>query len=124
MTKLPDLTVLCTFMTSSLTLFMISALSEGAPLLLVVCCASWWIQLTGALSREEPIFPDKFQARDYSTSQHSILHIYFAQAFKDFLLQDKKFVHSVLDKINADNLRSFLKTLSREPHIATSERDR
>jgi hypothetical protein len=110
-------------MTSSLTLFMISALSEGAPLLLVVCCALW-IQLTGALSREEPIFADKFQARDYSTSQHNILHIYFAEAFKDFLFQDKKFVHSVLDKINADNLRSFLKTLSREPHIATSERDR
>ncbi len=63
----------CTFMTSSLTLFMISVLSEGAPLLLVVCCASW-IQLTGALSRDEPIFVDKFQARDYSTSQHNILH--------------------------------------------------
>ena len=42
----------------------------------------------------------------------------------DFLVQDKKFVQSVLEKINPDNLRSFLKTLSKEPHLADSERDR
>jgi hypothetical protein len=39
-------------------------------------------------------------------------------------LQDKEFVNSVLEKINADSLRSFLKTLSKEPHIAASERDK
>jgi hypothetical protein len=79
-------TVLCTFMTSSLTLFMISALSEGATLLLVVCCASW-IQLTGALSREEPIFADKFQARDYSKSQNHIFpcHHLFCPSVQGFL---------------------------------------
>ena len=39
-------------------------------------------------------------------------------------MQDKEFVNSVLERINADSLRSFLKTLSLEPHIAASERDR
>ena len=33
-------------------------------------------------------------------------------------------MNSVLEKINADSLRHFLKILSQEPHIAASERDR
>ncbi len=38
--------------------------------------------------------------------------------------QDKQLLNAVLDRINPDSLRNFLKTLSREPHVAASDRDR
>ena len=37
---------------------------------------------------------------------------------------DKQFVSSVLDKVDGQSIRQFLKTLTEEPHIAASERDR
>ena len=56
----------------------------------------------------------------------SVYSIFFILNFNLFLifLKDKEFVNSVLEKINADSLRSFLKVLSKEPHIAASDRDR
>jgi hypothetical protein len=38
--------------------------------------------------------------------------------------QDKNVVQGVLDKMDTKNIRNFLEILSKEPHIAASERDR
>jgi len=38
--------------------------------------------------------------------------------------ENKEFVAEVINKVNSENLRSFLKTLTKKPHIAASERDR
>ena len=37
---------------------------------------------------------------------------------------DKEFVSDVLEKVDSDSIREFLKTLSAKPHIAASDRDR
>ena len=39
-------------------------------------------------------------------------------------IQDKDFVQEVLNSMDTTSIRSFLETLSAEPHIAASERDR
>ena len=38
--------------------------------------------------------------------------------------QDKEMVKSVLDTVDTKKIRNFLEILSKEPHIAASERDR
>jgi hypothetical protein len=38
--------------------------------------------------------------------------------------QDKEFVKSVLDQVDQESLRGYLKELSKEPHIAAGRRDK
>jgi hypothetical protein len=48
-----------------------------------------------------------------------------AVVFDNFILvQDKSFVSSVVDQIDARKIRDYLNTLSKEPHLAASDRDR
>ena len=46
------------------------------------------------------------------------------QAATEDKFDDKQFVSGVLDKVDGQSIRQFLKTLTEEPHIAASERDR
>ena len=38
--------------------------------------------------------------------------------------ENKDFVQNVLEKVDENNIRKFLKELSRKPHLAASKRDR
>ena len=42
----------------------------------------------------------------------------------DDRFENKQFVADVLDKVDSQSLRSFLQILTKEPHIAASDRDR
>ena len=47
-----------------------------------------------------------------------------SKAANDDRFENKQFVADVLDKVDSQSLRSFLQVLTKEPHIAASDRDR
>ena len=47
-----------------------------------------------------------------------------SKADYDDRFENKQFVADVLDKVDSQSLRSFLQVLTKEPHIAASDRDR